>query len=93
MTVNYPALINHSGKYPLFVCKAADPREDSTGHYRIWKPGWSGLIGGQNIRCPVLFDAVCDVTTDVPNLTGARSPCVNPWRVTRTGNAQRDDGA
>lgn len=94
---DYPALTNRNNEYEYLTCKAGDPRDSNsdgtgnTGHFRVWKPGWSGVMGGQaNLRVPILFDGVCDNESDVHNY-GRTSPVVNPFRVTG-GTAQPYDG-
>jgi prepilin-type N-terminal cleavage/methylation domain-containing protein/prepilin-type processing-associated H-X9-DG protein len=72
---NFPVMHNREDRFPLWVCKEAEPRADSTGHYRVYEFTWSrGRLDAVFYRLPLLMDANPQVTdpndlrrSDIPN--------------------------
>jgi prepilin-type N-terminal cleavage/methylation domain-containing protein/prepilin-type processing-associated H-X9-DG protein len=60
---DYPVLRNMAGKYELWVCAEAQPRADSTGHYRAYEVSWrKGSLDAVKAKWPLLVDANPRVT-------------------------------
>jgi prepilin-type N-terminal cleavage/methylation domain-containing protein/prepilin-type processing-associated H-X9-DG protein len=72
---NFPVMHNREDRFQLWVCKEAEPKADSTGHYRVYEFTWSrGKLDGVYYRLPLLMDANPRVTdpndllrSDIPN--------------------------
>lgn len=61
--INFPVMDNRDDEYPFFTCKEAEPRANSTGHYRVYELSWSSRnIDSMNYRLPLIMDANPNVT-------------------------------
>lgn len=55
---NFPVQRNLDGRFELFVCKEAEPKIASSGHYRVYDPAWSrGSLDQVKARLPLIVDA------------------------------------
>lgn len=73
---DYPVMHNREDRFELWTCLEALPRNDSTGHYRVYQYAWSkGTLDHVKHRIPLITDANPQVTdqcdlrrADIPNL-------------------------
>ncbi len=72
---NFPVMRNREDRFEFWVCKEAEPRADSTGHYRVYEYSWSKRkLDAIFHRLPVLSEANPQVEdpgdllrSDIPN--------------------------
>jgi prepilin-type N-terminal cleavage/methylation domain-containing protein/prepilin-type processing-associated H-X9-DG protein len=58
MTENFPVQRNREGRFKLFMCHEAEPKESSSGHYRAYDVAWSrGSLDAVKARLPLIVDA------------------------------------
>ncbi len=73
-TEDFPVLHNREGRFSFWVCKEAEPRADSTGHYRVYQYAWSkGRLDSIFHRLPLITDAN-PLVTDPNDLRRADIP-------------------
>jgi prepilin-type N-terminal cleavage/methylation domain-containing protein/prepilin-type processing-associated H-X9-DG protein len=72
--VSFPVLHNLDGRFDLFECKEAQPRENHAGHYRVYELSWSlGSLDAVKLRLPLIMDAN-PLVTDPDDLLRADIP-------------------
>jgi prepilin-type N-terminal cleavage/methylation domain-containing protein/prepilin-type processing-associated H-X9-DG protein len=71
---DFPVMRNLEGRYEFWQCKEARPRQDSTGHYRVYEYSWrQRSLDAIRHKLPIITDAN-PLVTDCDDLKRADIP-------------------